>query len=85
MTDENFEFLSKYSKCYKTAETSNYSSAIPTKDLLKMDEIYKEEKGNSIKPKNFSCPSCNLTFLKKIGKLWNEENEIRLGQDSNLD
>lgn len=84
MTDTDYNFLQKFEKSFKTAKESNYSSAIPTKDLLKMDEVYVRVKGSSVKPKNFSCPSCNLTFLKKIGEMYSEEKELRSTMDSNL-
>lgn len=71
MTQEEFEFLSRFEKNYNTALNSNYTSAIWSADLNTMLAIYKKYKGNYTLCMH--CTSSILAFVKKVGLMYLDE------------
>lgn len=65
MTREEILYLASFEKNFTTAINSNWSSAVPVKDLKKMLEIMKNiEPGYTA---NINCSRCVLGLLKKLG------------------
>ena len=69
LTKEQYEILKKYERNLKTAVYSDYSRNMMTKDLKTILGIYDDvtEIPHSI---SFSCGSCQLGLLKRIGKIY---------------
>lgn len=65
LTQEEFEFLSKYEDRLNSAKTANYTRAIPSGVVHRMREIYSRliDKYYSMSE---SCGRCILTLLIKL-------------------
>lgn len=74
LTEEEFEFLSKYEDRFNSAATANYVRAIPSGIVHKMREIYSRliEKPYAM---NENCGSCILNLCRKIKPVYDEYKE----------
>lgn len=69
LTDNELDILKKYEDRFRTAVFSEYARNIISTDLDRLLDIYNRVKGIKYKL-NKSCSSCQLTFLKLIGRWW---------------
>lgn len=65
LTQEEFDYLSKYEDRLNTAKTANYTRAVPSGIVHKMREIYSRLIGKYYSM-NENCGSCILALLKKL-------------------
>ena len=72
MTKQDRNFLKEYELNFKTAVNSDYSRNMPTAAIQKLEQIYFNETGITLKT-NYTCGHCVLKTLKTIGK-WYFEN-----------
>lgn len=70
-TQEDIQYLSKFESNFNTAIKANYTRNIPRKDVEKMVEIYNRVNGKALRLCTY-CSSSVLSFLKDIGKLYND-------------
>lgn len=74
LTDNELNILNKYEDRMRTAVYSDYARNCVSSDLDRLLEIYNKVKGINSRL-NKSCSSCQLTFLKQIGRWWFEYKE----------
>ena len=67
MTKEQYERLKPYEHFFTTAIEGSYIRSLTNKEINVLIDVAHEL---GIDFKNNHCPSCILTFVKKVGKLY---------------
>ena len=73
MKAKNKKYLDSYKKYLYTAWKHNYSYNFSRAILQEFEKIYTEETGITLQV-NYSCSSCVLSLLSKVGKLYFTKN-----------
>lgn len=76
MKKELFETLSKYEKELNYAVKLNFMH-LGNGDFNTLMEVYKELYGSTLNRSQMNCSTCRLSALKKLGKDYFNEKEIR--------
>ena len=74
LADNEIYIIEKYEDRMRTAVFSGYSRGVIISDLEKLRQIYNKVKGIDYNL-NKTCASCQLTFLKLLGRWWFENKE----------
>lgn len=79
LVDSEINMLITYEERFRTAVFSDYSRNIISQDLEQLRLIYSKIIGKEYRL-NKSCSTCQLNFLKLLGRWWfdNKENLIRV-------
>lgn len=76
ITKEQLEYLKQFEVFFNSAINEGFSKPIATIHREKLAKIYTEITGIPYRI-NLSCPICTLELLKKIGKIYFENNKIK--------
>ena len=83
LLDSEINMLRKYEERFRTAVFSDYSRNIISQDLEQLRLIYNKIHNTDYRL-NKSCSTCQLNFLKLLGRWWfdNKENLITVQEKS---
>lgn len=74
LTDNEIDMILKFEDRLKTAVFADYARNVISNDLERLRQIYSKVIGSDYKL-NGSCASCQLNFLKQMGRWWFENKE----------
>lgn len=74
LTDNEIDIILKCEDRLKTAVFADYARNVISSDLERLRQIYSKVIGSDYKL-NGSCASCQLSFLKQLGRWWFENKE----------
>lgn len=74
LTDNEIDMILKFEDRLKTAVFADYARNVISSDLECLRQIYSKVIGSDYKL-NGSCASCQLNFLKQMGRWWFENKE----------
>lgn len=74
LTDNEIDIILKCEDRLKTAVFADYARNLISSDLERLRQIYSKVIGSDYKL-NGSCASCQLSFLKQMGRWWFENKE----------
>ena len=69
LTDNEIDIIKRYEDRLRTAVFQDYSRGVISSDLERLRLIYNKVKGIDYNL-NKTCASCQLTFLKLLGRWW---------------
>ena len=69
LTIDDLEFCKKFEREFYTTINFDYKSNTPSKDCLKLAEIY-EKTTKEVATRNFSCAHCQLNLFKQLGRVY---------------